>query len=229
MVSSANVRLHELSAMLSSNRTPLTLVLGAETFLPIVTSSTTLGSTTSSLAGYGVEPISRILSVEFYCLTSSTYDGHGSTPVDADFSESAAYQASTSSGSALEVETSLFAIRKILSAGSFYYSSAFDISTRLEVRQARAAEKASSKGKEVEHSAFDSRFMWNTYLVTPLLDFRSSLSPSARDIFDRQAFVVLAIQGYVGTYNISLGGQPAVLSLISRLGWARAGTRYNVR
>lgn len=194
-----------------------------------MTSSTTLGSANSSLVGFGVEPISRVLSVEFYCLTSSSFDGFGSAPVDADFSEAAAYQASTSRAEPSLLEHPCAGIRKILSSASFYYSAAFDISTRLEVRQARAAERASEKGKEVEHSTFDSRFLWNTYLVTPLLDFRASLSPAARDVFDRQAFVVLSIQGYAGTYNVTLGGQPAVISLISRLGWARAGTRYNVR
>ena len=50
-----------------------------------------------------------------------------------------------------------------------------------------------------------------------------------RDVFDEQAFMVLAIQGYVGVYDISLGGEPAVLSLVSRLGWKRSGTRFNVR
>ncbi|ORY72560.1 SacI homology domain-domain-containing protein [Leucosporidium creatinivorum] len=191
------------------------LRIADETFLPIITSSTTLGSSPSSLVGYGVESISRILQVEFYCLTSDFLD------------DTASYQASGSRAEPLEHPCA--PIRKILSAGSFYYSAHFDISTRLEIRQAREAEKASEKGKEVEHEDFDSRFMWNTFLVTPLLNFRTSLAPASRDLFDRQAFVVLAIQGYAGTYNISLGGQPAVLSLISRLGWKRAGTRFNVR
>lgn len=203
-------------------------LFSAETFLPIITSATTLGSSSSSLVGYGVEPISRILQVEFFCLTSSAFDGLSSAPVDSDIlDDTASYQASGSRTEPLEHPCA--PIRKILSARSFYYSPDFDISTRLEVRQAREAEKASEKGKEVEHEEFDSRFMWNTFLVTPLLNFRASLAPATRDLFDRQAFIVLAIQGYAGTYNISLGGQPAVLSLISRLGWKRAGTRFNVR
>lgn len=71
--------------------------------------------------------------------------------------------------------------------------------------------------------------MWNSFLVRPLLDFRSSLSDGLKGVFDKQAFVVLAIQGYCGVYDINIGGQPAVLSLISRLGSKRAGTRFNVR
>lgn len=206
----------------------LALLRAAETFLPIITSSTTLGSPTASLVGYGVEPISRILAVEFYCLTSSAFDGAGFASTEADFlDDPSSYQASSSRAEPLEHPCN--PIRKILSGGGFYYSPHFDISTRLEVRQAREAEKASEKGKEVESDEFDSRFMWNSFLVAPLLKFRASLSPSVRDLFDRQAFVVLCIQGYAGTYSLSLGGQPAVLSLISRLGWKRAGTRFNVR
>lgn len=47
---------------------------------------------------------------------------------------------------------------------------------------------------------------------------------------------VLAIQGYVGAFTMALpappiDGSPTIvtLSLISRLGWKRAGTRFNSR
>ena len=47
---------------------------------------------------------------------------------------------------------------------------------------------------------------------------------------------VLAIQGYVGIFTMALSAPPtngapviATLSLISRLGWKRAGTRFNTR
>ena len=47
---------------------------------------------------------------------------------------------------------------------------------------------------------------------------------------------VLAIQGFVGVYTLPLPAPPtngkpmiATLSLISRLGWKRAGTRFNTR
>ena len=49
-------------------------------------------------------------------------------------------------------------------------------------------------------------------------------------------FQVLAIQGYVGVCTLALSAPPtngtpiiATLSLISRLGWKRAGTRFNTR
>ena len=47
---------------------------------------------------------------------------------------------------------------------------------------------------------------------------------------------VLAIQGYAGVFTVPLPAPPtngmpmiATISLISRLGWKRAGTRFNTR
>jgi hypothetical protein len=191
-----------------------------------------------AISGYGVEPISRILAVEFFCLTSSNYDSYPSLPLDSTPPSSDYYEDSTAyqtAGSRPELpEHPCAPIRKILSSASFYYSSgenAFDLSTRLQARLAR--KEANEKGKGSvdgeEEEEYDPRFLWNTYLVTPLLAFRASLALAVRTVFDRQAFVVLAIQGFAGVYDMSLGGQPAVLSLISRLSWKRAGTRFNVR
>lgn len=203
-----------------------------ETFLAMITASLSLGTSSRFLSGYGVEPISRILAVEFFCLTSAAFDN---SPLDAGrsdaYDDAGSYQASTSRLEVLEHPCA--SIRKILSSGSFYYSgggsNAFDLSTRLQARLSRA--EATRKGKEVGHDQTErsDHFLWNTYLVTPLLDFRASLPTQAREAFDLQAFVVLTIQGYCGVYDVKLGGQPAVISLISRLGWKRAGTRFAVR
>ena len=55
----------------------------------------------------------------------------------------------------------------------------------------------------------------------------------SRELF---ALQILAIQGYVGVFTTSLPAPPtngsptiATLSLISRLSWKRAGTRFNTR
>ncbi|GAA5885405.1 hypothetical protein JCM6882_009606 [Rhodosporidiobolus microsporus] len=141
-------------------------------------------------------------------------------------------------------------LRKILSNSSFYYSSgpdSFDLSTRLQARVEKAARrKEEQRGEDAgdrdddeskpEQDGYqqaaldhDARFLWNTYLVAPLLSFRSTLSTEMIEVFDQEGFMVLAIQGFVGRMEVNLGGQPAVLSLISRLSWKRSGTRFNVR
>ncbi|SCV69109.1 BQ2448_2129 [Microbotryum intermedium] len=273
-----------------------------ETFVPIVTHSTTLGTSHRSLAtSLGCEPVSRILSVEFYCLTSAAYDYHHD-PAGAAYSaytrsdhlsSNASYHgpgdlsgsmadansfglgrigstgvsmhpAGTTTSVGEPLEHPCAQMKKILCSGSFYFSGGgvktFDLSTRLQARLARAeAEKHrgtlddddsligggggvntprttnSSKGNEaiVETSSLDSsidkRFLWNTFAIRPLLEFRDSWPFEIRQQLDQQGFLVLAIQGYYGTYDLALGGQAATVSLISRLGWKRAGTRFNVR
>ncbi|GAA5830258.1 hypothetical protein JCM11251_001286 [Rhodosporidiobolus azoricus] len=134
---------------------------------------------------------------------------------------------------------------------------AFDLSTRLQARVEKAARKkeegkcggggvgggkdagpgekdddeikSDQDGYQQAALDHDARFLWNTYLVAPLLSFRSTLSAEMIEVFDREGFMVLAIQGFVGRMEVNLGGQPAVLSLISRLSWKRSGTRFNVR
>ncbi|SGY72918.1 BQ5605_C005g03230 [Microbotryum silenes-dioicae] len=280
------------------------LSVGNDTFVPIVTHSTTLGTSHRSLANFlGCEPVSRILSVEFYCLNSAAYD-YFHDPAGAAYSAYArgdhlptnsAYHAPGdasgsmadsnsfglgrigSSGMSMHSHSSTTSVgeplehpcaqmKKILCSGSFYFSGGgvktFDLSTRLQARLAKAeAEKHrgslddddsllgggsacgvntprtihSAKGKEavVETSFLDSsidkRFLWNTFAITPLLEFRDSWPFEVRQQLDQQGFLILAIQGYYGTYDLALSGQPATVSLISRLGWKRAGTRFNVR
>ncbi|GAA5989221.1 hypothetical protein JCM10908_001213 [Rhodotorula pacifica] len=256
------------------------LAIGGDVFLPVITHATQLGSAYSrKLSGLGAEPINRILSVDFFCLSSSAFDYlHTPVPTAADaYGTTSSYHNSTESfdispsassstlSSATRAELSAApptalehpcqAIRKILANSNFYFSSgpeAFDLSTRLQARLEKAAERQgagahggaggesgtavndvdtepSPDGYEEAQVDHDSRFLWNTYLVGPLLSFRTSLSPEMRTVFDEQSFMVLAIQGYVGTYDINIGGEPVVLSLISRLGWKRSGTRFNVR
>ena len=244
--------------------------LPTDVFLPVITHATQLGSAYSrKLSGIGAEPINRILSVDFFCLSSSAFDYlHAPIPTAADAYGNGSHQSSTESfeispstsssnlssasraGLSAPPPTALEhpcqAIRKILANSNFYFSSgpdAFDLSTRLQARLEKAAERqagdpGSTDGVDAELNPdgyeeaqidHDGRFLWNTYLVGPLLSFRTSLSPDMRSIFDEQGFMVLAIQGYVGTYDINIGGEPVVLSLISRLGWKRSGTRFNVR
>ena len=123
-------------------------------------------------------------------------------------------------------------LTKILSSGSFYYTleSQWDLSSRLALRLTRDYTSRKDPG------IFDERFVWNEYIVRSLLNFRERLDPHEREDLDRCQFIVLAIQGYVGIFTMSLPAPPtdgsptiATVSLISRLGWKRAGTRFNTR
>lgn len=180
----------------------------ADSFVAMITSSNTISPRSQALQGVGTESVSRVRSVDFFCVTSSTFD------------LSVAAEADSSRGEPLELHPCA-GIRKILSNGSFYFSSgedSFDLSTRLEGRLGRAEEQGKLE-TESEDLPGTKEFLWNSFLVTPLLAFRTSLAPEARKVLDHEGFIVLAIQGFVGVQDVIVSGKPGVLSLISRLGW----------
>ncbi|KAF5388077.1 hypothetical protein D9615_000583 [Tricholomella constricta] len=203
-------------------------------FLALVTSATEVGNTRPS--GSKSESVARIHEVSFYSLTSSTWDDLSAAsevligPDGVEGAVSRDVYAQTSTPPPI-FEHPCSPLTKIMSSGSFYYAleSPWDLSSRLAVRLARDA-------SPTDVGAYDERFVWNEYIVQSLLDFRGRLDAHEREDLDRCQFIILAIQGYVGVFTMSLPAPPtngaptiATLSLISRLGWKRAGTRFNTR
>ncbi|PPQ77402.1 hypothetical protein CVT25_010984 [Psilocybe cyanescens] len=203
-----------------------------DVFLAVITSATDIGNTRPS--GTTPESVARIHEVSFYSLTSSNWDDLsaateiivGPDAVDSTFRENYGQQATH------VFEHPCMPLTKILSSGSFYYAieSQWDLSSRLAERLAR--DRNASK----ETLTFDERFVWNEYIIRSLLDFRERLDAEEKDDLDRCQFIILAIQGFVGVFTMALPAPPtdgaptvATLALISRLGWKRAGTRFNTR
>ncbi|EDO02011.1 hypothetical protein SS1G_04487 [Sclerotinia sclerotiorum 1980 UF-70] len=120
--------------------------------------------------------------------------------------------------------------QKLLSNGSFYYSTNFDLTNRLQDRSTDAT------ANDVE--SFDDSFLWNSYMIGPLGKFRSRLVLHERKALDKSGILTSAIRGFVLTITIppasdplrtSRSGLPSSLTLISRLSCRRAGTRFNAR
>ena len=222
-------------------------------FVAVVTSATEVGNTRPS--GSTPESVARIHEVCFYSLTSSAWDDLAAGPTDptpdrSDGSEPSNSRDIQSSTPPLVPVHPCLPLTKLLASGSFYYSMnpMWDISSRLAVRLSR-------RRGESDIEAFDDRFVWNEHIIRSLLDFRERLDPDERADLDVCQFLVrssalwassiidlkdpikiLAIQGYVGIFTMALPAPPtdgaptiATLSLISRLGWRRAGTRFNTR
>ncbi|PPR04035.1 hypothetical protein CVT24_010610 [Panaeolus cyanescens] len=199
-------------------------------FLAVITSATEVGNTRPS--GPHPESVAKIHEVLFYSLTSSTWDDLSSTADGMLDGAEPGYREGYGQNTNAMFEHPCMPLTKILSSGTFYYAveSQWDLSSRLSVRMAR--DPVSAK----ESLLFDERFVWNEYIIRSLLDFRDRLDPPEREELDRCQFIILAIQGYVGVFTMALpapptDGAPAVatLALISRLGWKRAGTRFNTR
>ncbi|KAF5393181.1 hypothetical protein D9757_001344 [Collybiopsis confluens] len=192
-------------------------------FLAVVTSANEIGNT--RLSNSTPESAARIHEVAFFSLTSPLWDD-----IDAPSSNSEVHDRENFNNQVYEHPCA--PLTKIMSSGSFYYAvdSQWDLSSRLPRRMARDPRDLNDIG------AYDDRFIWNEYVARSLLDFRERLDPHEREEFDRCQFMILAIQGYVGVFTMALPAPPtngiptiATLSLISRLGWKRAGTRFNIR
>ncbi|EKM59266.1 uncharacterized protein PHACADRAFT_157566 [Phanerochaete carnosa HHB-10118-sp] len=210
--------------------------IAGDVFLAVITSVTELGDTRPS--GPRPESVAKINEVGFYSLTSSTWDSpslYDAAPSPTFTEQTDTYLRDSYSGQNspnLMFEHPCMPLIKIISAGTFYYALEpyWDLSSRLSQRITRDGQAPQDMGH------YDDRFLWNEYIVRSLLDFREGLDPAERSDLDRCQFIALAIQGYVGLHALPLPAPPtngkpmvATVSLISRLGWKRAGTRFNTR
>lgn len=94
-----------------------------------------------------------------------------------------------------------------------------------------------------EESAFDidnldEDFLWNSYMIDPLIKFRSRLAVVEKELFDSSRTLTSAIRGFVSTITVpSISSPirgvrttlPSILTLVSRISCRRAGTRFNSR
>ncbi|MCJ1474688.1 inositol polyphosphate 5-phosphatase [Lambiella insularis] len=180
------------------------------------------------------ENVQRIVAVEFYCLNKADFDGDVLENIN------------TYDGNGLPLEPSdnphelnqnddplvhpCLALSKVLSSGTFYYSVDFDLTNRLQ--------KRSAKESAFDVHTLDEAFLWNSYMIDPLIQFRSRLANADREVLDASRILTSAIRGYVSTIVVPSASSPlraiitslpSSLTLISRLSCRRAGTRFNAR
>ncbi|KAF2789262.1 hypothetical protein K505DRAFT_96534 [Melanomma pulvis-pyrius CBS 109.77] len=180
------------------------------------------------------ETIQRIHSVGFYCLSSSNYDSllnDEVNPYPTDTIDDDGFEVGFGRGKGESpLEHPCLALKKILSSRTFYYSSDFDLTRRLQERSSDAA--------TVSIDSLDDGFLWNSYMIQPLVDFRSRLAPRQKDALDASGILTSAIRGFALTITIPSSsapirtprtGLPSSMTLISRLSCRRAGTRFNAR
>ncbi|KAI9814751.1 MAG: inositol polyphosphate 5-phosphatase [Pycnora praestabilis] len=182
------------------------------------------------------ETVQRIHSVAFHCLNRSDYDhilndDINPYPIDVISQDGAEHGHGQGQGRREPtLEHPCLALKKLLSSGTFYYSVDFDLTKRLQDRS------NDSSAFDVEN--LDEGFLWNSYMIGPLLKFRSRLAAQDREALDSSRILTSAIRGFVLTAPISASTSPlraarsgltSTLTLISRLSCRRAGTRFNSR
>lgn len=201
-----------------------------EVFLPVITHASKAATVRPG------ETVEKIGGVAFYCLSSAEYDDV--VPLDSlepDLADTAsAYNQTSPYGQGLSrrevaLEHPCHELRKLLSNGSFYYSTDFDVTNRAQDRQPNS--------NSFDINNFDDTFLWNSFMISPLVQFRSRLMPAERDALDASRILTSAFRGFCKTMTIpqagsplkSRTGMPSFMTLISRLSCRRAGTRFNSR
>lgn len=198
--------------------------IGSEIFMCVITKDVMIARLRPG------ETVNRISSVEFYSINSDawdflTLDMNGYT-IDYNISLAGSSVVDHNSKSHIGIEHPCASIRKLLSNGSFYYSSNFDVATVLQYRGGIATTK-----QNIALEMADRSFMWNSFMTEGLVNFRSRLGDTQRQELDNCHFLATVIRGFVESKDVKISGfeRPGTLTIISRLSWHRAGTKFNVR
>ncbi|KAL2142103.1 hypothetical protein VTI28DRAFT_1558 [Corynascus sepedonium] len=177
------------------------------------------------------ETVERIEAVQFFCLNSAEYDDVASLdPYDLDSDSALGYGQGLGRRETPIEQHPCQELQKLLGNGTFYYSTDFDVTNRMQDRPADAA--------EFDIDNFDESFLWNSYMIQPLVLFRSRLQKQEREALDASRILTSAIRGFCRSWAIPQSsaplsaaktGLPSYLTIISRLSCRRAGTRFNSR
>lgn len=174
------------------------------------------------------ETVNRIYSVDFHCVNRGDWDFANLDPNGYIIDYNVGLAGPTSDSLArlhVGTEHPCANIRKLLSNGSFYYSSNFDVATVLQYRG------GANSSNTLTLDMADKSFMWNSFMTEGLINFRSRLSDVQRQELDDCHFLTTAIRGFAESKEVRITGshEPSTLTIISRQSWRRAGTRFNAR
>ncbi|KAK6528858.1 inositol polyphosphate 5-phosphatase, variant 2 [Orbilia ellipsospora] len=214
---------HPMGSALPCRGTLGLISLNRDVFICVVTGASLVATVRPG------ETVYRIHAVEFHCLNSSEYDNMSLDDLYGQDSDHGRH------GEQI-FEHPCAALRKMLSEGTFYYSTDFDLTNRLQNRSV----DHTSTSTHFSIESFNDSFLWNMALIKPLLQFRSRLPTSTRMALDSTRILTSAIRGFVETTTVSRGILPinsqrgatpgkTFITIISRLSCRRAGTRFNSR
>ncbi|KAL4214955.1 DNase I-like protein [Rhizopus microsporus] len=181
------------------------ITVQSDCFVAIVTDCVSVGRIRAG------EEVYKIQSVSFYSLSSGRYDDF------MDFSYNNGYDSDDFDNN---VQHPCAQLQKLLSVGNFYFTPDFDLTKTVQARTSVASSGVYS---------FDQHFLWNQFMISGLLEFRSKLDRKKQMDLDRGGFLIFAIRGYVGVETIRIDHDRYELSVISKLSCQRAGTRFNSR
>lgn len=147
--------------------------------------------------------MSRLLTISYHSLTTSTWDAdpalNGSDDFNGDAQRTSQYEA--------PAQPPLFShplagMKKILEAGSFFFADggSWDLSSRVEERLRRGGEgDAGVSLEETGEQACDEdrRFVWNQFLLSGLREFAAELEDDERTELEAWGIIVRPRQDQV--------------------------------
>ncbi|KAK4974713.1 hypothetical protein LTR28_010280 [Elasticomyces elasticus] len=118
-------------------------------------------------------------------------------------------------------------VKNTIKSGPMYFSYSFDLTNTFQ-RQAH------SDSSVPLWKRADSRFFWNRFIQSDLIDFRQGLKGGLQGAFARQSvqrpavdpYILPVMFGMMNTTNTSIKGTSLTFVLITRRSRYRAGTRY---
>ncbi|KAK1754965.1 SacI homology domain-containing protein [Echria macrotheca] len=198
--------------------------IGRDVFLCVITQASRVATVRPG------ETVERIDGVQFFCLNSADYDDVVALdPYEVESDATSVYGQSLGRRD-VAIEHPCLELQRLLGNGSFYYSTDFDVTNRMQDRPADA--------NTFDINNFDESFLWNSYMIQPLVEFRSRLQKQERHALDASRILTSAIRGFCRSWAIPQSsaplrsqhtGLPSYLTIISRLSCRRAGTRFNSR
>lgn len=154
--------------------------------------------------------IYRIDNTVFLSLDGDCYDYYSRS--DSKQSKHGSSSSSSSSVPSLSsVPSTVGSIQKLLASGTFFYSPNYDMSSCLQERSGCCLEgQAGGFPDDKKEFQFDpqlykrsnSRFVWNSSMISGLVTFRSRLSEEEGRAFDKGRFLVTIVRGFAQSLTI---------------------------
>ncbi|CAI4780908.1 CEI_1a_G0049660.mRNA.1.CDS.1 [Saccharomyces cerevisiae] len=163
------------------------------------------------------ETVNKIFAVDFFCLNDNSWDF---IEIDSSGYPVLPETASTEYQDALPKHP-CYELKKLLSNGSFYYSSDFDLTSTLQHR---------GYGQHsLSTDTYEEEYMWNSFLMQEMITYRDHLDTNLKQILDDEGFLTTVIRGFAETFVSYVKKLKVALTIISKQSWKRAGTRFNAR
>ncbi|SCU94614.1 LAME_0F08196g1_1 [Lachancea meyersii CBS 8951] len=144
-----------------------------------------------------IESIFQILKVEFFCLNSDSFD-YGLNGLSEQLEKPSS-------------EHPCADLMNLFSDGTFYYSRDFDLSNTLQ-------ERGLMNGLDYAIDNQDQNFIWNSNMMSEVVQLRNRVTASERSLFDGALFLTFVMRGFCKTTLVSdISTSPSTLTVISRI------------